>query len=140
MSAITTIQTNYVDTACQTMSFDEIVEQAVKEKQRWNDRVVEELKPLCEELPPDALDPVTMEPLYQGQNFRCGHAINTTTVVTLGNLSQKALTQGLLDCPVCKTPQAISQLRVSFPFRGCIEHLIKIKKVFNQQGEIDGST
>jgi hypothetical protein len=107
-------------------------EDKIEVRKTMNDRIVEELRPLCEELPPDALDPVTFEPLNHGLNFRCGHSLNTETVAHLARIKGVVYRQETIDCPVCKTPQIINRLSANFPFRGCLLVLQKINAIFVQ--------
>ena len=67
--------------------------ESMKTQKTMNDRIVEELRPLCEELPPDALDPVTMEPLNTPTVYRCGHAFNIETVKSI--ITSNKLARGL---------------------------------------------
>ena len=101
----------------------------VKTSKSIDSKIVEELRPLCEELPPDALDPVTMEPLNRSIVYRCGHSINISTVVQIAkkkNLCQ----EDLIKCPSCNSSTKISMLYPYIPIEGCIESFEKISKVF----------
>lgn len=129
MSAITPNQTNYVDAACQTMSFDEIVEQAVKEKQRLNDRVVEELKPLCEELPERLIDPVTLEPIENPGILRCSHVFGITTIKNCA-LSKRLKIDDPFPCPTCRTETWGKAIIRDVILGTAIHHIKKIKGVF----------
>ncbi len=107
---------------------------AEKVKNTTNNRIVEELRPLCEELPPDALDPVTMEPFEIPVVYRCGHIFDKATVKSL--ISQIGpLWNGDLDCPVCKLTTGRIQLLQCIPLEGLVEHLQKIEKIFKEHTE-----
>lgn len=96
-------------------------------------RIVEELRPLCEELPPDALDPVTMEPLKNSIVYRCGHPLNMSTVVTIAK-TNRLCKKDLIKCPVCTLPTPINRLYPYIPIEGCVEIFEKIKNIFANPG------
>ena len=103
----------------------------LKIQKSMNDRIVEELRPLCEELPPDALDPVTFEPYDLPLVYRCGHVLNKKTIIKIAK--ENGLCQGdLTDCPSCKTPSLISQFYDCIPLEGLVQHMQKITDIFQK--------
>ncbi len=108
-----------------------------KVKNTTNTRMIEELRPLCEELPPDALDPVTYEP-FNGKNipavYSCGHVFNKETVKSI-ILSRNLEKRSDLDCPTCKIISRRDQLLECIPLEGLVEHMEKITKVFKENTE-----
>ncbi len=94
-------------------------------------RIIEELRPLCEELPPDALDPVTIEPLDDGMVFRCGHVLNVSTICSIARMN-KLTTRDPMKCPSCNLRSAIEILYDCHPLRGCVDILKKISEVFKK--------
>ncbi len=107
----------------------------VKASKIKNDGIVEELRPLCEELPPDALDPVTMEPFNLDNIpgvFKCGHVLNRETIRSLVS-SRQTVDQGNgIGCPVCKSRIYKNEISECVPLEGVVEHLQKITKVFKE--------
>ncbi len=128
---------NSTTISTQTMSIDELLDERLKERQSKAERMIEELRPLCEELPLDALDPVSMEP-FNGKNipivYRCGHVFNKSTVKKMIDLSDPARL-GDLDCPVCKLVCGRVQLLDCIPLEGLVDHMEKITKVFKENTE-----
>ena len=103
----------------------------VQAKNITNNRIVEELRPLCEEVPTDALDPVTLEPFEYPGLYRCGHALDASTIVKIAqsrNLSQ----QDNLQCPVCKKESVLKNIVTPLPLKGCVESFKKINEVFKK--------
>ena len=109
-------------------------ERKLKEKGFLNEKLIEELRPLCEELPPDALDPVTMEPFERPLIYRCGHAIDTSTAVKIAKM-KKLNRESSLECNLCKVTTPLKGLYSCFTLEGCIERIKKIKNLFNMIGE-----
>ena len=95
-------------------------------------RIVEKLRPLCQELPPDALDPVTFEPFERPLIYRCGHAIDTSTAVKIAKINHLNR-EGSLGCNLCRMDTRLKSLHVCFPLESCLEHLKKIKNLFNNE-------
>ncbi len=113
----------------------EIEIREMKAQKTMNDRIVEELRPLCEELPPDALDPVTYEP-FTVKNipgvFKCGHVFNKETIQSL-ILSNKVTKESGIPCPVCKNRIGSNQISECVPLEGLTEHVQKITKIFKEK-------
>ena len=103
----------------------------VKTSKSIDSKIVEELRPLCEELPPDALDPVTMEPLERSITYRCGHALNISTVVEITK-NQNLCKKDQIKCPSCNSSTTINRLYPYMPIRGCVEVFQKISEVFKR--------
>ncbi len=101
----------------------------LKYEKARDSKIVEELRPLCEEIPNDALDPVTMEPLYKPATYGCGHTINSSTIVAIAKASNLCQ-QDLMSCPVCKNKSVLNDFFVSVSLKGCVEIFEKISKVF----------
>ena len=106
----------------------------MKAQKTMNDRIVEELRPLCEELPPDALDPVTYEPFEIPVVYRCGHVFDKKTVKSMIDISDPSR-QGDLDCPVCKLTSGRIQLLQCIPLEGLVQNAQAVKKIFKENTE-----
>ena len=109
----------------------EIELREVKERRILNEKLIQELRPLCEELPPDALDPVTYELLDRGMVFRCGHTLNITTVVGLAK-ANGLCQQDAMECPSCKVKTPLKQTYSCYALRNCTEILKKISDVLKK--------
>ncbi len=103
--------------------------ESIKAQKTMNDRIVEELRPLCEELPPDALDPVTMEPIDRCMVLRCGHSLNITTIVSLAK-SNGLCQQDAMECPMCKVKTPLKQAYTCYSLDHCSRNFQRINKVF----------
>lgn len=73
----------------------------IKLQKAISDRVVEELRPLCEELPDCALDPVTLEPMGNPIVMRCGHTFSSSTIVEIAKRNNQKL-KDALSCSICR--------------------------------------
>ncbi len=145
MTAILSIQNNtiyfegFIREQLKTQEFEaraelkdrELEIREMKAQKTMNDRIVEELRPLCEELPPDALDPVTMEPLDRGMVFRCGHTLNITTIVSLAK-ANGLCQQDAMECPSCKAKTPLKQTYACFSLDNCTNTLKNISVAFNK--------
>ncbi len=122
--------------ATQTMSIDELFEERYKERQTRDSKIVEELRPLCEELPPDALDPVTMEP-FTLENiplvFKCGHVFNKETIKSL--IANNPEKNSGISCAVCKEKIFKNHISECVPLEGLVGHNKKINRVFKKYAE-----
>ncbi len=108
--------------------------ESIKAQKTMNDRIVEELRPLCEELPPDALDPVTYEPFEIPVVYRCGHVFDKKTVKSMIDISDPSR-QGDLDCPICKLTSGRIQLLQCIPLEGLVQNAQAVKKIFKENTE-----
>ena len=102
-------------------------------------RIVEELRPLCEELPDCALDPVSYEPMKTPLVMRCSHSLSSETA---GNLAR---TKGLkkydkIPCPLCRTETVGAFFVYEQSFDEIIQHLEKVKNVFKKAVENNEET
>ena len=86
--------------------------QAREAEERWlkaqksiSEKMIEELRPLCEELPSCALDPVTYEPLEEAMVTQCSHTFNRSSLVnaaeSMGGMQEIKKMKGM-PCPVCR--------------------------------------
>ncbi len=134
MSTITaTSPRSYANTSTQTMSFEEIVEQKVaerlKERQSSAESTLEQLRPLCEELPNSALDPITFNPMKIPLVMRCSHTLSADAVgkiAQINNFTKK----DLIECPICRVKTQGYFFLYDQAFGETIEHLEKIKRIF----------
>ncbi len=109
----------------------EIEIREMKAQKTMNDRIVEELRPLCEELPECALDPVTYEPIKTPLVMRCGHTLSSKTAGTLANA--KGLKKyDKIPCPLCRTETIGACFIYEQSFEETVEHLEKITKIFKK--------
>ncbi len=116
----------------------EVEMREVKAQKTLNDKIVEELRPLCEELPPDALDPVTLEPLHQPLVTACCHTFNQSTLEKIMGISGGSegikKTQGL-PCPICRSK--LSPTYDTFPCAsiiGMVNSLERISGILKKEG------
>ena len=101
----------------------------VKTSKSRDSRIVEELRPLCEEIPNDALDPVTMEIFDEPATYGCGHTINSSTIVSIAK-AQGLCKKDLISCPVCKNQSVLTRFFMPINLVGCVEIFEKISKAF----------
>ncbi len=150
---MTSTNITFSNAATQTLSIQELcqeymqdnpafLEDQVKAKQTLNDKIIEELRPLCEELPPDALDPVTMEPFTTANIpgvFKCGHVFNKETIQNIILLKEVKRGSGI-PCPTCKASIGGNQISESIPLEGLVEHMQKINKIFKEKAGEESSS
>ncbi len=119
----------------------EVEMREVKAQKTLNDKIVEELRPLCEELPPDALDPVTMEPLHQPLVTACCHTFNQSTlekIMEISGGSEGIRKSNGLTCPTCRWK--FSPKNGTFPcasIMGMVNVFKKIADVFKKEKASD---
>ncbi len=106
--------------------------ESMKAQKTLSDKIVEELRPLCEELPPDAMDPVTLEPFVKPMVTRCGHTIERQSIVEIYRRSKRSRDDPLLDCPLCKRKISVKNIFYDHSFKEVISHLEKIRAVFKE--------
>ena len=122
---------NSVTVSTQTMSFDEIVEQAVKDKQSKAEKMIEELRPLCEEMPECTLDPVTYEVFKEPLAMRCSHSIGANTLSAIGKANGYTMSSKV-PCPLCRIETTGKCFIYEQSFDETIQHLKKITEVFTR--------
>ncbi len=99
-------------------------------------RIVEELRPLCEEIPIPALDPVTFDPLEKAMVTECSHTFNWSTINHAINLiggMQEVKKLNGMSCPTCRWKFSPSD--GFFPcgsVRDMVEIFKKIAEVFKR--------
>ncbi len=104
---------------------------AEKVKNITNTRIVEELRPLCEEVPPDALDPVTMEPFEEPLLYGCGHAFDLSTIMNIAKANHLGQ-QDLLECPKCRKSYRLRSFFTPLNLIGCTDAFKRISQVFKR--------
>ena len=122
------LETQEVEMREQLMVQEADIHQLKKQKS-INDKLVEELRPLCKELPLDALDPVTMEPYDMAMVFRCGHSINIKTMVNFAK-AQKLYREDPMACSSCRVETSINKTYPCFSLDNCVNHIKEINKIF----------
>ncbi len=139
MSAIASIQNN-------TIYFEQFVRDQLKTqesemreekvKNTTNTRMIEELRPLCEEVPNDARDPVSMEPFKSPGLYSCGHSLDISTILNIARINGLAQ-DSLIECPQCRRKSPVKSAISPVNLMGCVEVFNKIEKIFkeNQQNE-----
>ncbi len=80
----------------------EIEIREMKAQKTMNDRIVEELRPLCEELSGYALDPVMYEPIKTPLVMRCSHALSAKAVEMIGKTKGFTM-DDKIPCPICRS-------------------------------------
>ena len=134
----------------QTMSFEEmfqeellkrqhageIEEESAKRQRTAAERIVEELRPLCGEVPDVALDAVTFEPLDKAMVLACSHSFNWSTIKqavdSVGGMQEVRKLSGL-PCPTCRWKfSPSSQMIACASSRHMTEHFKKIEEVFKK--------
>ncbi len=103
----------------------------VQAKNITNNRIVEELRPLCEELPDCALDPVTYEPMRTPLVMRCSHSLSSETAVSVAK-SMGLAKDDMIPCPVCRTETRGYFFLYDQSFDETVEHLEKVTKIFKK--------
>lgn len=123
--------------ATQTKSLEELFE----EMKTADRKKLEELRPLCEELPVDALDPVTLEPFEEPRLAKCGHTLDTKTMENIYNANRRVREDGdpVIACPICKDDSSVFTLYYDHAFDETIDHLKKIRGIFNKKVSDDSS-
>ncbi len=123
--------------ATQTKSLEELFE----EMKTADRKKLEELRPLCEELPVDALDPVTLEPFEEPKVAFCGHTLDMKTIKNIYNANRRVQEDGdpVIACPICKKDSSIYTIYYDHAFDETIGHLKKIRNIFNKKVSDDSS-
>ncbi len=104
----------------------------VKAQKTMNDRIVEELRPLCEGLYSSSLDPVSYEPILDPFIFICGHTFNRNTILGIIHHQNLDLHRGNIKCPSCRTICEIQKLYPSIPLEEMSEKTKKIHQLLNK--------
>lgn len=121
--------------ATQTVSFEELVEQAMQERLRERqsaaERTLEELRPLCEEVPDCVCDPITYEALSSSATYGCGHSFSVSTVGDIAK-AEKLTKKDLFVCPVCRQRYPITSFYSSIAIDQSTEQFQKISRVFKR--------
>lgn len=96
------------------------------------EKALEELRPLCEELPQSVIDPISLEVFDKPMVTRCGHTFERESIVKLWNANPviNIYDQKIIDCPICKGKNALIYIFYDQAFRETIAHVKKIKEVF----------
>ena len=110
--------------------------QQEKAKNLANNRMIEELRPLCEELPSCALDPVTYEPLEEAMVTACSHTFNWSTIKeaidSMGGIQEIKKMSGM-PCPTCRWKFSTShQFFPCGSVRDMVEVFKQISEVFKR--------
>ncbi len=143
MSAISSIQNN-------TIYFEQVVREQIKTQEiearaefkdresemrevkaqkTMNGNIIEELRPLCEELPERLIDPITLEPINKPIIMRCSHAFDSlafSRAMRAKNLTK----QDRIPCPICRTETKGTAIIQDIYLMESISRLRKIKGVF----------
>ncbi len=106
----------------------------MKAQKTMNDRIVEELRPLCEELPECALDPVTYEPIRTPLVMRCSHALSAKAVEMIGKTKGFTM-DDKIPCPICRSETTGRFFLYDQSFDETVEHLEKVTKIFKRTVE-----
>lgn len=96
------------------------------------EKALEELRPLCEELPQSVIDPISLEVFDKPMVTRCGHTFERESIVKLwdANPRRNIYGQKIIDCPVCRLETGLGYIFYDQAFQETIEHMKKINEVF----------
>ena len=110
------------------------LERRLKERQSSAEKAIEELRPLCEELPQSVIDPISLEVFDKPMVTRCAHTFERESLIALYRSSPKINEIGdqIIHCPICKTESRLQYIYYDLAFKENIDHLKKIKEVFNK--------
>ncbi len=106
--------------------------ESIKAQKTRNDQIVEELRPLCEELPDCTLDPVTFEPLERPRVTRCGHTFNEDTIKSIFESKKRSRSDLNIECPLCRKDSKINHLFYDQSFGETVGIIKRIKNVFDK--------
>ncbi len=109
----------------------EIEIREMKAQKTMNDRIVEELRPLCEELSGYALDPVMYEPIKTPLVMRCSHALSAKAVEMIGKTKGFTM-DDKIPCPICRSETTGRFFLYDQSFGETVEHLEKVTKIFKR--------
>jgi len=130
MSTITEIR--------RTPSVEDFIEQEVerrlKEGQSAAEKSIEELRPLCEELPHSVIDPISLEPFSGPMVTQCGHTFERESLIKMYRANPKIneIGEQVINCPLCNGSLCLQRIYYDLAFEETVEHLKKIKEVFNK--------
>jgi len=96
------------------------------------EKALEELRPLCEELPQSVIDPISLEVFDKPMVTRCGHTFEKENIIKLWNANPliNIYDQKVIDCPICKGKNALIYIFYDQAFRETIAHVKKINEFF----------
>lgn len=96
------------------------------------EKAIEELRPLCEELPQSVIDPISLEVFDKPMVTRCGHTFEKQSIIKLwdANPRRDVYGQKIIDCPVCRIETGLCYIFYDQAFRETIAHVKKINEVF----------
>ncbi len=110
----------------------------VKAQKARDSKIVEELRPLCEEVPNDARDPVSMKPFKTPLLYRCGHSLGISTILDIAR--RNSLHQdSLIECPMCRRKSPLKSGVSPVNLMGCVEVFKKIEKIFRENNQNEQS-
>lgn len=110
------------------------VERRLKERQSEAQKAIEELRPLCEELPQSVIDPISLEVFDKPMVTRCAHTFERESLIAMYHADPRINQFGeqIINCPICKKPSCLQKIYYDLAFKENIDHLKKIKEVFNK--------
>lgn len=110
------------------------LEKRLRERQSAAEKTLEELRPLCEELPPSVIDPISLEPFSGPMVARCGHTFDRESLIKMyrSNPLVDEIGKQIIHCPVCRGISCLQKIYYELAFEKTIDHLEKIKEVFNK--------
>ena len=96
------------------------------------EKALEELRPLCEELPQSVIDPISLEPLTEPMVTRCGHTFERESLIGMYNSERKfnQIGETIIHCPICRTESTIKYIYYDLAFEQTIQHLKLINKIW----------
>ena len=110
------------------------VERRLKERQSEAQKAIEELRPLCEELPQSVIDPISLEVFDKPMVTRCGHTFERDSLISIVNSNPviNGVINGNINCPICKTESGAQYIYYDQAFKETIDQFKKIEEVFNK--------
>ena len=96
------------------------------------EKALEELRPLCEELPQSVIDPISLEPLTEPMVTRCAHTFERESLISMYNSENKInkIGEAILNCPICRIESGIKYIYYDLAFEETLQHLKLINKIW----------
>ena len=96
------------------------------------EKALEELRPLCEELPQSVIDPISLEVFDKPMVTRCGHTFERDSLIKMYDANPKIDLMGreIIHCPTCRAELWLQGIYHDKSFRETIDHLKLINKIW----------
>ena len=96
------------------------------------EKALEELRPLCEELPQSVIDPISLEVFDKPMVTRCGHTFERDSLIKMYDANPKINLMGreIIHCPTCRAELWLQGICHDKSFKETIDHLKLINKIW----------